>query len=127
MKIIILAGSESDKWFTDKLENFASAENIETKTFFGSAHKSPLKVLECIKSFEEEKVVFITVAGRSNALSGVVAANTKKPVLACPPFKDKSDFMVNINSTLQMPSNTPVLAILEPKNAILAAKNILNL
>ena len=36
-----------------------------------------------------QKVVFVTVAGRSNALSGVVAANTHRPVIACPPFKDK--------------------------------------
>jgi 5-(carboxyamino)imidazole ribonucleotide mutase len=52
----------------------------------------------------------------SNALSGVVAANTKYPVFACPPFSDKTDMMVNINSTLQMPSNVPVATILKPGN-----------
>ena len=127
MKIVIFAGSESDSWFTEKLEKFAAAEKIATEIFFGSAHKMPAKILENVQKFANEKVVFVTVAGRSNALSGVIAANTKKPVLACPPFRDKTDFLVNINSTLQMPSKTPVLTILDPQNAILAAKKILEL
>jgi len=70
-------------------------------------------------------VVLITIAGRSNALSGFTAANSSFPTLACPPFKDKMDMMVNINSTLQMPSNVPALAVLEPDNAALAAQRIL--
>ncbi|NOZ03854.1 MAG: AIR carboxylase family protein [FCB group bacterium] len=45
--------------------------------------------------------------------------------MACPPFKDKIDMMVNIQSTLQMPSNTPVLTILDPGNCALAVKRIL--
>jgi len=35
--------------------------------------------------------------------------------------------MVNINSTLQMPSKTPVLTILEPSNAALSCKAIFGL
>jgi len=126
-KIIIMAGSKSDQWFTDKLEKHAQEANFQTETHFGSAHKKPLEVLKNVALYDDDKVVFITVAGRSNALSGVIAANTKKPVIACPPFKDKTDFMVNINSTLQMPSGTPVLTVLDPKNAINAAQRILDL
>jgi phosphoribosylcarboxyaminoimidazole (NCAIR) mutase len=69
----------------------------------------------------------ITIAGRSNALSGVVACNTPWPVFACPPFKDKMDMMVNIHSTLQMPSNTPVMTVLEPGNLAIAVHRIFNL
>ena len=35
------------------------------------------------------KIVYVTVAGRSNALSGVVASNVEYPVFAVPPYKDK--------------------------------------
>ena len=73
------------------------------------------------------RVVYVTVAGRSNALSGVVACNTHYPTIACPPFSDKDDFMVNINSTLQMPSNVPVMTILEPVNVALSIKRMLTL
>ena len=127
MKVIILAGSESDKWHTDKLENELNNLWIESKVHFWSAHKKTEEVLWTIRSYDDQKVVFITVAWRSNALSGVVAWNSSKPVIACPPHKDKVDFMVNINSTLQMPSKTPVLTVLEPNNAALACKAIFDL
>ncbi len=42
-----------------------------------------------------------------------------------PPFSDKADMLVNIHSTLQMPSNTPVLTVIDPGNCALAAKRIL--
>jgi 5-(carboxyamino)imidazole ribonucleotide mutase len=84
--------------------------------------------LEIIQSYASETaVVFITIAGRSNALSGFTAANTAFPVIACPPFADRTDMLVNIHSTLQMPSNVPVLTILDPTNAALAVKRILDL
>ena len=73
---------------------------------------------------ENRNIVFVTVAGRSNALSGVVASNTRYPVIGCPPFKDKMDCMTNINSTIQCPSNVPVLACLEPVNVALAVSNM---
>ena len=53
---------------------------------------------------QSRKIVYVTVAGRSNALSGVTACNTRYPVIACP--KDKDDMMVNINSLLQCPAST---------------------
>ena len=71
------------------------------------------------------KVIFVTVAGRSNALSGFVAANSSFPVIACPPFKDKLDYLINIHSTLQMPSKVPVMTVIDPENAVLAIERIL--
>ena len=80
-------------------------QKILYREHVSSAHKKTRQVLEILESYENtgRRVVYITVAGRSNALSGVVACNTTFPVIACPPFKDKDDMMVNINSTLQMP------------------------
>jgi len=128
MKVVIIMGSESDRSFADKIITGLDENSIEHKIHVSSAHKQPLKVLETINSYAEEKgIVYITIAGRSNALSGFVAANSNKPVIACPPFKDKTDMLVNIHSTLQMPSNAPVLTILDPGNCALAAKRILEL
>jgi phosphoribosylcarboxyaminoimidazole (NCAIR) mutase len=62
----------------------------------------------------------------SNALSGVVAANSRGiPVIACPPAKDLDDLATNINSTLQMPSNVPAACILRPDNVAGFCANIL--
>lgn len=126
MKTVIIMGSKSDtahaKKITDKLDKL----NIKWEQHVASAHKNPLKVLEILESQSREKnLVYITIAGRSNALSGFVAANCSFPTLACPPFTDKTDMLVNIHSTLQMPSSTPVLTVLDPENCALAVKRIL--
>lgn len=128
MKAVIIMGSESDRTFAQKIINDLGKHSISYDINVASAHKQPLEVLDIIKSNASEKrVVYITIAGRSNALSGFVAANSDKPVISCPPFKDKIDMMVNIQSTLQMPSNAPVLTILDPENCALAVKRILDL
>ena len=126
MKAIIIMGSTSDephaKKITDKLDNY----KIEWEKHAASAHKEPLKVLEILNANKEkENIIYITIAGRSNALSGFVAANSEFPTLGCPPFSDKADMLVNIHSTLQMPSNTPVLTVIDPGNCALAVKRIL--
>ena len=88
--------------------------------FIGQKHHKE----ETGKNEKEKELVYITIAGRSNALSGFVAANSKFPTIGCPPFSDKSDMLVNIHSTLQMPSMTPVLTVIDPGNCALAVKRI---
>ena len=126
MKAVIIMGSTSDephaKKITDKLDEYG----IVWEQHASSAHKEPLKVLEILNTNKDGKdIVYITIAGRSNALSGFVAANSEFPTLGCPPFADKADMLVNIHSTLQMPSNTPVLTVIDPGNCALAVKRIL--
>ncbi len=125
MKAVIIMGSTSDephaKKITDKLDEYG----ITWEQHAASAHKQPLKVLAILTANKNEKdIVYITIAGRSNALSGFVAANSEFPTLGCPPFADKADMLVNIHSTLQMPSNTPVLTVIDPGNCALAVKRI---
>mgnify|MGYP003313227950 CR=1 FL=1 len=125
MKVVLIMGSTSDephaKKITDKLDEYG----ITWEQHAASAHKQPLRVLEILEANKDGgKIVYITIAGRSNALSGFVAANSEFPTLGCPPFSDKADMLVNIHSTLQMPSNTPVLTIIDPGNCALAVKRI---
>ena len=125
MKAVLIMGSTSDephaKKITDKLDNYG----IAWEQHVASAHKQPLEVLEILETNKDgEDIVYITIAGRSNALSGFVAANSEFPTLGCPPFSDKADMLVNIHSTLQMPSNTPVLTVIDPGNCALAVKRI---
>ena len=125
MKVVIIMGSTSDephaKKITDKLDEY----NIKWEQHAASAHKEPKKVLDILESNENnDHILYVTIAGRSNALSGFVGANSSFPTLACPPFSDKTDMLVNIHSTLQMPSNTPVLTVVDPGNCALAIKRI---
>ena len=126
MKTVIIMGSTSDEPHAKKITNKLDEYGITWEQHAASAHKQPLQVLEILTANKDEKdIVYITIAGRSNALSGFVAANCEFPTIGCPPFSDKTDMLVNVHSTLQMPSNTPVLTILDPGNCALAIKRIL--
>ena len=125
MKTVIIMGSTSDEPHAKKITDRLDEYGIAWEQHAASAHKNPLKVLEILEANKDQAdIVYITIAGRSNALSGFVAANSEFPTLGCPPFSDKADMLVNIHSTLQMPSNTPVLTVVDPGNCALAVKRI---
>ena len=127
MKAVLILGSSSDEGHAKKITDGLDAHGVKWEQHVASAHKQPRKVLEILEAnAEEESVVYVTIAGRSNALSGFVAANSNFPTLGCPPFSDKSDMLVNVHSTLQMPSKTPVLTVLDTGNCALAVKRILD-
>lgn len=125
--VLIITGSEKDQPHVDKITAKLDEFNIPHGTYVASAHKTPKKTLAIVDEYNQslEPIVCITVAGKSNALSGVVAANLRWPVIACPPFKDYADYQVNIHSSLQMPSNLPSMTVVDPQNAALAAERIL--
>ena len=125
MKVIIIMGSTADEPHAKKITAKLDEYKINWEQHAASAHKQPLEVLKILENNKDkENIVYITIAGRSNALSGFVAANSNFPTLGCPPFSDKADMLVNIHSTLQMPSNTPVLTVIDPGNCALAVKRI---
>ncbi len=128
MKIVIIMGSKSDQEWVDKIKAGLAEWDLEVVEHVSSAHKVPEKTFAIIQEYNHERqIIYIAVAGRSNALSGVISANSIHPVIACPPFKDKSDYLVNIHSTLQMPSDTPALTVLNPKNTAAACARIFGL
>ncbi|HPC77134.1 MAG TPA: 5-(carboxyamino)imidazole ribonucleotide mutase [bacterium] len=123
MKAIIIMGSKGDLDWSKKIGEYLKKFDIPYTMRIASAHKVPLKVLDIIEEYENEDVVFITVAGRSNALSGFIDAQTSKPVIACPPYGDKFAG-VDIFSTLRMPSGVAPLTVLEPEQAAIAVCKI---
>lgn len=122
-KVVIIMGSKSDLEWSQKIAKASSRLGMEVVMRIASAHKVPLKCLDIIREFENEQVVFITVAGRSNALSGFSDAQTHCPVIACPPYGDKYAG-TDIFSSLRMPSGVAPMVVLEPDNAALAAAKI---
>ncbi len=120
-------GSKGDLEHSQKIAGMIKKMGgVECVMRIASAHKVPLKALDIVKQYESDEVVFITVAGRSNALSGFVDANTCRPVIACPPYSDKFGGK-DIYSTLRMPSGVCPMLVLEPEDAGLAALKILAL
>lgn len=125
-KVIILMGSKSDLNFSREIAKYLSALGVEYEFRVASAHKTPEKVLSILREYEGDKVVYITVAGRSNALSAFVDANTLKPVIACPPYSEKFGG-ADIYSSLRVPSGIGSVVTIEPEGAAIAAAKILAL
>jgi 5-(carboxyamino)imidazole ribonucleotide mutase len=121
----IIMGSEKDFEFCKKIGAVLELYGIKYKYRVASAHKTPKKVLEVMNEDKKDlNLVYITVAGRSNALSGFVDANTYRPVIACPPYSDKFAG-VDIFSSLRMPSGSGLATVLEPEAAAILAAKIL--
>ena len=125
-KIVVIMGSGSDLEFAKKTEKVIKEFGIECELRVASAHKTPDKVLSIIEKNKKEKVVYITIAGRSNALSGFVDANSSKPVIAAPPYSDKFGG-ADIFSSIRMPSGVAPLFVLGFEQAALSALKILSL
>ncbi len=116
-------GSERDLEFCRDIAKTLKAFGTDYEFRVASAHKTPQKVLEVVKEFEGQNVVYVTVAGRSNALSAFVDANTAKPVIACPPYSEKFGG-ADIYSTLRVPSGIGLVTTIEPEGAAIAAAKI---
>jgi len=122
-KAVVLMGSERDLEFCREIARYLKILELDYVFRVASAHKTPEKVLEILKEYERDKVVFITVAGKSNALSAFVDANTVKPVIACPPYSEKFGG-ADVYSSLRVPSGVGLVVTIEPESAAIATAKI---
>lgn len=127
MHITLLLGSKSDTEFAEKITTVLAEFGVPNEIIVASAHKVPEKVIEIINTLNAapEPQVVITVVGMSNGLGGVAAASCVHPVVNCPPIASYDEYSVDIHSSLRMPSDVPLMTVLHPKNAALAAVRIL--
>ncbi|RLC45227.1 MAG: phosphoribosylaminoimidazolesuccinocarboxamide synthase [Candidatus Cloacimonadota bacterium] len=127
--VIIIMGSPMDLPHCKKIKSHLEKYDIYVDMRVTSAHKNGERIGEITEVYNNsfEPGCVIAVAGRSNGLGGALAANLAIPLINCPPFKDKIDMMVNINSSLVMPSKTPASTIIDVSSAALAALRSLNL
>ena len=124
-RVVLILGSGSDEEFSNPIMRVLEDFGIMVTRRVASAHRTPRRLLEILQENEQtEQLVYITVAGLSNALSGFVDANTVHPVIACPPTCERFGGG-DILSSLRMPKGVAPLVVLEPENAALAAAKIL--
>jgi 5-(carboxyamino)imidazole ribonucleotide mutase len=125
-RVIVIMGSKKDLAFASSVGSMLKRLGLKFEYRVASAHKTPRELLKILEAYEAlgESIVYISIAGMSNALSGFIDANTKFPVIACPPL-EKLD--LDVYSSLRMPSGVAPLVVLNPENAALAAAKILGL
>ncbi len=121
-------GSKADEAHCQKIAEAARGFGLDVALRIGSAHKTAEHVLHMLREYEADPrpKVYVTVAGRSNALSGFTDGAVIAPVIACPP-PSESFGGADIFSSLRMPSGIAPAVVLEPANAALLAAKILGL
>jgi 5-(carboxyamino)imidazole ribonucleotide mutase len=108
---VIVAGSDSDKNHIDKLISALKMYEIPYQVRICSAHKSPHRLLELIAEYEGQGgLVWVAVAGGTDALSGTLAFHADQPVVSCPPDGLNHSCLTN-------PPGSSNATILSPKNA----------
>jgi phosphoribosylaminoimidazole carboxylase PurE protein len=127
-QVIIIMGSKGDLSHAQSVAKTLKTLEIGYQMRVCSAHKATSRLLDILKEYEQQPgpLVYITIAGRSNALSAVIDANTRFPVIACPPYSDRFAGM-DVLSSLRLPSGIASPTILEPEGAALLAAKILAL
>jgi len=126
--VIILMGSKADQDHCTKIADAAREFGLEVVMRIGSAHKTPEQVMNLLREYEADPrpKVYITTAGRSNALSGFTDGSVSAPVIACPPSSEAFGG-ADIYSSLRMPSGIAPAVVIDPGNAALLAAKILGL
>jgi 5-(carboxyamino)imidazole ribonucleotide mutase len=126
--VILVLGSPADKEWGDRIAKALNRFDVRCEAKIASAHKTPEYLLGLLRQWEQmaHPHVYITCAGRSNALSAFMDAQITSPVIACPPASEAFGGM-DILSSLRMPRGVAPLVVLEPENAALAAAKILAL
>jgi phosphoribosylaminoimidazole carboxylase PurE protein len=111
-------GSNSDLEYCMKIKKALETYTIPADLRVASAHRTPEYLLKVIREYavSGDQVVMITVAGLSDALSGVVSAQRLFPVVACPPDLDKYD-LPKVFSSAFTPSDVPVAFVSDPVKA----------
>jgi phosphoribosylaminoimidazole carboxylase/phosphoribosylaminoimidazole-succinocarboxamide synthase len=122
-RIILWRGSDKDnpEAFTKALGEFTDLMTVVTC----SIHKEPVRGTAIIQRMLQEvpDTVVIAFIGRSNGAGPVLSAISHVPVITVP--ASVKEFPDDVWSSLRAPSAVPVMTVLEPLNAVLAALNIL--
>jgi phosphoribosylcarboxyaminoimidazole (NCAIR) mutase len=87
--VTIITGSDSDEKHIDKIAASLMKWDIPFDVRICSAHKQPHGIMEIIEQDQDEYFqlprAFVTVAGGTDALSGLVAFHSLAPVVSSPP------------------------------------------
>lgn len=106
--VAVILGSASDRAIADKAVEVLSKNNVSFDLQILSAHRDPAALDAYVKKTDAK--VFITIAGLSAALPGVVASKTSRPVIGVP-VSAKLGGLDALLSIVQMPKGVPVACV----------------
>ena len=105
----IIMGSDSDLQVMQEAANILKQFEISYEIGVYSAHRSPHRTADYVKSAHERGLkIIIAGAGGSAHLAGVSAAETTLPVIGVPIDSSPLSGLDSLLSTVQMPPGVPV-------------------
>lgn len=123
--VAVLMGSPSDKEHCQKIANYCKDLGLNVEVRVTSAHKGTERTLSILAELESRggALVIIAVAGRSNGLGPVLAANASCPVINCPP--PSNNMVQDIWSSLSIPSGMGCSTTVGPECAAISAAQVI--
>jgi phosphoribosylaminoimidazole-succinocarboxamide synthase len=102
-KLVIIQGSEKDSPYAEEIISAVRPYGISVERRIASAHRTNYHLQRILDMYEDQfrngvKIVYITVAGLSDGLTGVVASR-QFPTIACPPDAAEFGEMKRFSST----------------------------
>ena len=111
-RVLVLMGSESDKPTMQGGVDVLLAAGVDVEVVVSSAHRQPEETAGYARTAEADGFsVVICGAGLSAALPGVVAANTRLPVIGVPLSAGTLGGLDALLSIAQMPPGVPVATV----------------
>lgn len=112
IQVAVITGSDSDLPVVAETVKVLEKLGISCRIAVASAHRTPEKVREYVRTAENDGAeVFIAAAGMAAALPGVVAAETLCPVIGVPLEGKALAGMDALFSIVQMPPGIPVATV----------------
>lgn len=110
--VVIISGSDSDLPHIKKIQGELAKLTIESNVRICSAHKQPVACENIVRELNESSVpsIIVSIAGATDALSGVLSFHSVHPVISCPPDK------TNHFSCVDNPPGSSNSLILRPAN-----------
>lgn len=110
--IVIISGSDSDLPHIKKIQDELGKYEIQSNIRICSAHKQPVACEKIVRELNESSAptVIVSIAGATDALSGVLSFHSVHPVISCPPDR------TNHFSCVDNPPGSSNSLILRPAN-----------
>ncbi len=107
--VYVICGSANDQKYVAECAKILTRFNIAYRVFIASAHRTPEKVEEVVRTAEKEGAqCIIAMAGFAAHLPGVIASKTLIPVIGVPLDTSSLLGVDALLSIVQMPGGIPV-------------------
>jgi phosphoribosylaminoimidazole carboxylase PurE protein len=134
--VVIISGSDSDLPHIKKIQDELGKYTIESNIRICSAHKQPVACENIVRQLNDSSTpsIIVSIAGATDALSGVLSFHSVHPVISCPPDKNNHFSCVDnppgsSNSLILRPANVAkhiaqMLCLVDPEfKSIIKEKN----